>query len=118
MHFDFLLGDNNGKRNRSPKSGPIDGSCVLSFGEPNLVLVDLSYTESVETMKEQAVIEDSRWTLLYADGTAQLWGLSDVYDDPNCVSFVPQVERLITDKVAASSELWPALPTTPNDNTE
>ena len=53
MHFDFLLGEANGKRWRGPDSGPIDGRRVLKYGEPELVLIDRLYEHPRSIMRAE-----------------------------------------------------------------
>lgn len=110
MHFDFLLGENNGKRFRSEASGPIDGSRVLEFGAPDLVLVDRSYEHAVSVMQQVARREPSRWILLYRDATAELWGRGGRYDDPTNEHHLPLASRMIDDNEKTGGVAWPALP--------
>jgi hypothetical protein len=110
MHFDFLIGENEGKRQRGPHSGPINGRRVLEHGEPNLVLVDRSYAEAERVMKDEQLRADCDWTLLYQDATAQLWGRARMYDDPASPEFLPPHKRTISDTKHATWRPWPALP--------
>ncbi|MEM6330511.1 MAG: hypothetical protein AAF790_09705, partial [Planctomycetota bacterium] len=75
MNFDFLLGEHRGRRHRSDASGPIDGTRVLEYGDPELVLVDRNYPHAVRVMQAEAQKPDGRWTLLYQDAVAQVWGV-------------------------------------------
>jgi hypothetical protein len=110
MHFDFLLGENDGRRARSPNSGPIDGHRVLSYGHPNLVLVDRAYEDAEQVMYAESLRTEPEWTLLYQDATAQLWGLRRMVDDPASEHYFDPNERFFTRRVFNSSETWPALP--------
>ncbi len=112
MHFDFLMGDVPGYRNRSPKSGEVDGTRVLSYGEPDLALVDRRYPHSVAIMREQ-----DDWTLLYQDGLAQLWGRRERFDRRESPDYLAVEARQIDDRPISVSALelegsvtWPALP--------
>lgn len=110
MHFDFLLGENEGHRARSPNSGPIDGRRVLEYGDPNLVLVDRAYAAAERVMHEESLRADRPWTLLYQDATAQLWGRTAMYDDPAGPHYLKPAQRIVHDRPITSSEQWPALP--------
>ncbi|WP_425396083.1 hypothetical protein [Aeoliella sp.] len=108
--FDFQLGDNRGYRYRRAEAGPLDPTAILEFGDPELVLVDRLYKNSVQVMEFEAAAAAPQWTLLYQDGLAQLWGRALIYDNPNSPRYIAPAERLITDKVHFSAFNWPALP--------
>jgi hypothetical protein len=108
MHFDFALSDLE-PRFRSRHSPPINGSRVLDFGDPDLVLVSRGQPSSVNVMFRNA----HRWTLLYQDKVAQLWGRASIYDDPVSPRYLPQGQRCITNDEQTGSVTWPALPTMP-----
>ena len=91
--FDFLLGDNGGRRHRRPEAGPIDPTAILDLGDPNLVLVDRQYKHSVKVMEDEASKADPQWSLIYQDGIAQLWGRTSVYDDPRSSHYLAPEER-------------------------
>ena len=110
QHFDFLLGEHEGRRFRSEKSGPIDGRAVLSVGQPDLILVDRSYPASVEHMEQEVREHPGRWVLLYQDGVAQLYGRSERYDNPAGPQYVPPSERIVTNETRTDFVPWPALP--------
>jgi hypothetical protein len=110
MNFDFLLGEHGGKRFRHPESGAVDPRKVLSYGEPNLLLVDRSYAQSREVIDEVAAKPDSEWKLLYQDKIAQLWGRRAMYDDPASPHFLPPSRRSIGDTIVTASAPWPAFP--------
>ena len=77
MNFDLTIGDYAGMRHRSEKSGPVDPTRVLEFGEPDFVLIDRQKDQpAVSVMEAQ-----SAWVLLYQDGMTQLWGRASKYDD-------------------------------------
>lgn len=107
MYFDFAIGDAPPEmRHRSPDSGPVDGSRILAYGEPDLVLIDRAQTYSVQIMEQQG----DNWVLLYQDELAQLWGRADKYDNPFAAEFVKPEDRLVTDAPQSGSVAWPALP--------
>ncbi len=108
--FDFLLGENKGRRFRRTDAGPIDPTAILELDDPDLVLVDRKYKHSVEVMEDEAAKADPQWSLLYQDGIAQLWGRKSVYDDSNSTKYLPPKERLITDRIHKTAFPWPALP--------
>ena len=95
MHFDFLLGEFEGKRSRSAESGPIDGTRVLKYGSPDLVLVDRQYEHPVAIMKAEATRDDPAWVLLYCDRVAELWGRRNRYNNPKHAKFLPQTARVL-----------------------
>ena len=59
-----------------------------------------------------------RWTLLYQDRIAQLWGRAEKYDDPRSASFVALDRRQITDDEQQGSVTWPAFPVRRRGNIE
>lgn len=110
MHFDFLLGEFGGKRCRSPQSGPVDGSRVLEFGSPDLVLLDRRYEESVAVMQREADKKNPAWVLMYRDRVAELWGRADRYDDPHSVHYFPVAARVQDSGPRDGAVQWPGLP--------
>jgi hypothetical protein len=109
MHFDWLLGD-TGPRDRSPASGPIDGSRVLEAGHPDLVLLQRNYPTTKAVMKTEAERETPEWVLLYSDSVAELWGRRTRYDDPASPHFFPPALRQRDVKLLEAAWQWPALP--------
>lgn len=110
MHFDFLLGEYGGKRSRSPESGPVDGTRVLRYESPDLVLVDRKYEHPVAIMKAEANRDDPEWVLLYRDPVAELWGHRDRYDDPTGADYLPLTARVLDSSPREGGVRWPALP--------
>ena len=110
MHFDFLLGKFGGKRSRSPKSGPIDGSRVLEFRSPDLVLLDRRYEQSVAVMRAEADKESPQWVLLFQDRIAELWGRVNRYDDLKSRHYLPVAARVRDAGPRDTAVQWPALP--------
>jgi hypothetical protein len=107
MYFDFAIGDAPPEmRYRSPLSPPADGSRILQYKYPDLVLIDREQTYAVQMMQEHR----DAWTLMYQDSLAQLWGRSDKYDDPFGLDYVPPARRVIGDEPQTGSVPWPALP--------
>lgn len=110
MHFDFLLGEHDGQRCRSVSSGPVDGSRVLEYGSPDLVLLDRRYKHSVAVMKEQALAADPEWVLLYCDRVGELWGRADKYNDPHSADYFPTAARVLDAGPREGTAPWPAFP--------
>ncbi len=105
MNFDFVLG-NLEPRYRSPESPPFDDERVLEFGNPDIVLINREQPHSVNVMFRNR----DRWTLLYQDRIAQVWGSSSKYDDPASVHYIASDRRVITDDEQTGTVAWPALP--------
>ncbi|MCA9214273.1 MAG: hypothetical protein KDB27_14475 [Planctomycetales bacterium] len=117
MHFDFYRGDAPPSlRYRSPDSPPPNPNRVLEFGRPNLVLVKTS-----ETFASGILQQSEEWCLLYNDRTAELWGRSEVYDQPNSKKYLAASQRIDHRSNGSSPQtqhqehtaLWPAAPTRP-----
>ncbi len=109
-HFDFLLGDAEGLRNRAASAGQVDGSKVLSLGNPDLVLVDRRYENSVEVMKRQQEAASPEWSLLYRDRISELWGRSSRYDQPQSEHYLAPSDRRQDPTPRTGAVEWPALP--------
>ena len=105
MSFDFLLFDNE-PRFRGQNAGPMDDERILEHGQPDLVLIGRDQPHSVNVMFRN----QERWTLLYQDKLAQLWGRSSKYADPASPDFVAAAQRRITDDPQTGTVTWPALP--------
>lgn len=110
MHFDFLLGDCTGPRERSPQSGPLDGTRAIVYLQPELVLVERRYKNPVAVMASVSQREHAQWTLLYSDSVAQLWGRRSRFDDPESPDYLPPDQRQLNRKLLEASFQWPALP--------
>jgi len=107
MHFDFILGEEDpALRHRSPDSPPADGSRVLRFRDPDLVLIDRHQPHSVKVMVENR----DNWVCLYQDARAQLWGRAAKYDDPTSPDYIPTHQRQIGEQRQVGYVNWPALP--------
>lgn len=115
MHFDFLLGENGGRRYRSAKSGPVDGQRVFEFGGPELAMIDRQCKLARENMQRaiQAQSAQPRWVLLYQDKLAELWGRTEVYDNPSSDRYLPPDRRIVGEHYSTTSRPWPALPRAP-----
>lgn len=113
LSFDFLLGDNQGRRYRHPATGPIDPTAILDRNDPDLVLVDRNYDHSVQVMEDESRESDPEWALLYQDGIAQLWGRRSTYDDPHSGRYIAPNQRLVTNRVHRNAVVWPAAPVQP-----
>lgn len=106
-HFDFILGNvGPDVRYRDPRSGPFDPARVLNVNRPDLVLISRRQEPSVQVMQSQ----QGRWTLLYQDGLAQVWGRASKYDDPASSHYVPRHQREIGDWPQTGWAHWPAIP--------
>ncbi len=110
MHFDFLLGVARGLRNRSSNSGPVDGTKVLEFEHPDLVLIDRHYENPLAIMQAEAEKPEPKWVLLYRDRVAELWGRGTKYADPASTAYIPVNHRVQDASVRAGEIPWPALP--------
>lgn len=110
MNFDFLLGEADGKRWRGPDSGPIDGTRVLKFGDPDLVLIDRLYENPRSIMRAEGEKENPEWVLLYRDRVAELWGRSERFDDPTNHDYIPLEFRVQDPSPRECGVPWPALP--------
>jgi hypothetical protein len=110
MHFDFLLGNCTGPRERCLASGPLDGTRVLSHLQPDLVLVERRYPNPKQVMQAASSGENPEWTLLYSDAVADLWGRRSRYDDPTNPQFLPPAERRHDVPLLEARFQWPALP--------
>jgi hypothetical protein len=110
VHFDWLLGVQTGPRERSPASGPVDGSRVLEYGSPDLVLLERKYPNPTAVMKAASSGDNPEWTLLYRDSVAEIWGRSSRYDDPASPHYLAPDLRLTDVKLLEARFQWPALP--------
>ncbi len=110
MHFDWLLSDKLGPRERSPESGPMDGTRVLEHGRPDLVLVQRSYAPPMAVMQELAEGENPSWVMLYSDSVAVLWGRRSRYDDPASPHYLAPELRMHDVRLLEARWQWPALP--------
>jgi len=107
MYFDFALGNHPTEpRNRSPLSPPIDGSRILRFRNPDLVLLDRHQPHPLRLLAARR----DEWVMLYQDRLAQLWGRAVKYGDPQSPDFVPPEHRHITEEAQSGFVPWPALP--------
>jgi hypothetical protein len=109
IHFDFLLG-NSGPRDRRSDAGPIDGTRVLNYHNPDMVLVERRYKDCVRIMEAEASKENPEWTLLYSDAVAELWGRTSRYDDPASPHYLPPDKRQFDVKLLEARFQWPAMP--------
>ncbi len=105
MNFDFVLGDLEA-RYRSPESPPFDDERALTFGAPEIVLINREQPHGVNVMFRN----QDRWTLLYQDRIAQVWGLAAKYNDSRGRHYIATDRRKITDDEQTGTVPWPALP--------
>lgn len=106
MHFDFILGDLPGKRNRSPHSPPIDSARILRVADPQLALLDRKQPISIQTMEQT----QGAWIRLYQDSIAEVWGRANRFDDPTDVAYLPPNQREFRTDPEQGRVAWPALP--------
>lgn len=107
MHFDFILGmDDPTRRHRSPLSPPADPARVLDYGDPDFVLIDRDESNAVSTMARH----NDRWTLLYQDQVAQIWGRSSRVDITDSSNYIEPSERIIGNTEQTGYVSWPAAP--------
>jgi hypothetical protein len=109
VHFDFLLGD-SGPRDRRPDAGPIDGTTVLRYCEPDMVLVERRYKDCVAVMQQETAKDNPEWSLLYSDAVAELWGRKSRFDNPTSPHYLPPSERQFEVKLLEARFQWPAMP--------
>lgn len=112
MHFDFFRGDApDHLRYRALDSPPPDPKRVLSYCNPNLVLL-----KTTEEFASGIMRESQEWCLLYSDQTAELWGRSEIYDQRDAKNYIAASQRVDASNVASSatssrgSVEWPAKP--------
>ncbi len=106
MHFDFLYGHAESvRRYRSPQSPPCDPSRVLFHKQPELVLL----RRNGELTEQHMRMNRDRWSLLYQDAIAQVWGLRALFDDPNSSQYVPPHRRIVHNLRSPESVSWPAI---------
>lgn len=114
-HFDFLFGQQTASERYRDPTGTFEPMRALEHRRPNLVLIDRGQPHSVETMQRQS----ARWTLLYQDSLAQLWGRRERYDDPQSPEYIAPTERKLSDDPQQGYVTWPAVPqVSSHDNTD
>jgi hypothetical protein len=107
MFFDFFLGDAPlAQRYRSPLSPPVDPTRILEYKNPTLILLSRAQEYPAKILHSQR----DRWTVLYQDSLAQLWGRRDIYDDPDHPDYLPPEARILGDAEQHGVVPWPALP--------
>jgi hypothetical protein len=106
MHFDFALADLQPRYRSHHSPSDLDPDRILEYGDPDLVLVSRGQPSSVNVMFRNA----DRWTLLYQDKVAQVWGRTARFGDPSQPGFIPLTARHITDDEQTGWVTWPALP--------
>lgn len=109
--FDFWLGtDDPRDRYRSPYAPPFSPSMALEFEMPDLVLLARDQRPSVRVMQQH----QDKWTLLYQDSLAQIWGRRSQYDVAGLPTYLPPSKRRISDAPQVGSVPWPAFPSSIN----
>ena len=106
MHFDFFAKDSDFKnRYRSAESKDFNPAKVLSYEQPQLVLIKDDEFRSIWTLQENS----ADWTCLYRDGVAQLWGRTELYDDRLSADYLKEADRVNTE-IAQRDVQWPGAP--------
>lgn len=107
VHFDFLFGKNySGKRYRSHRSGPINPERALTYKGPELFVLNRNQQGSVRILESHR----DRWTLLYQDSLAQIWGLTSRFGTPGGHDYLPEGLRVIGNAPQQGAVPYPALP--------
>jgi hypothetical protein len=107
LQFDFFIGAAPGvQRFRSPHSPPADPKRILSYADPQLVLLNQCQQHAMDVMQAQA----DQWVLLYQDQLSQLWGRRSVYDDPAQATYFHPSRRQVTRTPQMGIVSWPAAP--------
>lgn len=110
MHFDFICGNGGpDKRFRGSDSPPYDGSRILRFGDPELVIISRKQKHSTHMMSQNT----DEWSLIYQDELTQVWGRKSVFDDPASPKFFWHGQRSITDQPQTGYAAWPAIVQSP-----
>jgi hypothetical protein len=104
MTFDFTMGPDSDHRHRSGSPPDAEPDRVLSFGNPNLVLI----SRRLDRPATRLMAQQADWVLLYQDATAQLWGRSSIYADQASTEFIPPDDRRITNEIPTGIAAWPA----------
>lgn len=109
MHFDFIFGEKKTERYRSESSPPIEKNQyrVLEYADPEIVLLDRNYANTAEVMQNST----DKWTLLYRDPVAEVWGKTERFAKESSLDLIPVEHRIDTDMPRLGSFHWPALPT-------
>ena len=89
---------------RNPGSRDQDPLRLLTYKEPNLVLWNRSTGAVSDTLERE-----KDWTLLYRDTIAEIWGKSDMYDNPRSPHYLPPAMRFFTEETSAGTVLFPAI---------
>ncbi len=105
IYFDFLFGATDSPRYRSPMSPPLDPDRALSFADPDLVLLSRQQQPTVRTMQRHA----DKWTLLYQDRIAQVWGRTKKFGAVESPDYLPPSRREISDAFPDGPAPWPAV---------
>ena len=106
MHFDFICGNGGPeKRFRGPDSQPYDGSKILQYGKPELVIISRKQKHSTYMMSQNT----DHWSLIYQDKLTQVWGRKSVFDDPASPKFFWQGHRSVSDRPQKGYAAWPAI---------
>ena len=106
MHFDLLYGEEHlTNRYRSENSGAIDPFAVLIHGDPDLAIVRRTGELASDILRRVS----DRWTLLYQDGLAEVWGLKSRFDDPTKSDYLSVEDRNLSNTMPVGFVSWPAI---------
>ncbi len=111
-YFDFALGNLGPEyRHRDPRTGRYDDDKIMSLSTPPHSAADLVLLSKWLPLAQQIMREKGEeWVLLYQDDVAELWGRSDLYDDPDRPEFIPHSQRELNGARQHGTVSWPALP--------
>ncbi|MDB4670632.1 hypothetical protein OAF34_00730 [Pirellulaceae bacterium] len=108
MHFDFICGNGDSKkRSRGKNSPPYDGSRILKYKNPELVVISRRQKHSVHMMEKNS----DQWSILYQDELVQVWGIRRIFNDLQNPRFIPGSRRQISDEPQTGFAAWPAFGT-------
>lgn len=109
MNFDLIYPVDPRFRYRSPDSPPYDPTRVLSYRQPNLVLVQCGNGTGFPQACD--VMESAKgWVRLYQDPIARIYGLASVYASAESLDFIPENVRVTRSEPLSG---WVPFPATP-----
>ena len=107
IHFDFTVGtDVPTGRYRGIDSPPPDPARALELHQPDYLLLDRREPHAMRIIQSKV----SDWTLLYQDSLAQIWGRSEIVNQPTSGRHISPTDRRISDDVQQGWVRWPASP--------
>ncbi|MDA1179395.1 MAG: hypothetical protein O2931_11420 [Planctomycetota bacterium] len=107
IHFDFTVGtDAPTGRYRGIDSPLPDPARALELHQPDYLLLDRREPHAMRIIQSKV----SDWTLLYQDSLAQIWGRSEIVNQPTSGRHISPTDRRISDDVQQGWVRWPASP--------